>query len=624
MKKSLLMIAACALMVTAIAQKPAVNSTPVKRNLNVVIPNVIDQPTFGVAPQQNANFFVKENLAFTPIRINSSGNIYGMLVSQENNLAANQDLNLIMMTHRGGPINGASGQILGSFSINGGTNWDTTNIIYDGNPNPGRYPSGVIYNPTSNTDINNAWAVVAGPALNPSGAGFGFDFFAWKKFNGATAQKYVNTSGDDGQLCRLNLQVTNNGTFWMTGDAHEDDGTYYTAFHHVLWKGVMASENITWTNTIITPNSLLNGGKPTGRPYSSVAFAPDGQIGYFICLGIPAGSTNYSYRPMVKKTTDGGANWVDMPDFDFGTLEQINTVLPAIATSETKVVPFFDIIKDAVVDANGNLHFVSFIQAGSTDNVDSIGYTWVFQNISGYIYDTYTTATGWDAEAIDIVYAKDAENALGTLTYDERLQMAISPDRTKIFYTWADTEPDYGEFNELPDLRISGFDINSKYRTESFNVTKNSGLEASAFYHTTAPQVWKTGDTYTLHNVVFEMGTEDVSPVNLYYLKGVEIMESDFQPVSVRNIDNTLANVSQNYPNPTNGMTSVDVSITKPTTLSIEVVNIMGQVVYIENKGKVGEGKYRFNFDASKFNSGIYFYTVKANNNAHTSKMIVQ
>jgi len=383
------MIAACAFMFSAIAQKPAVNPTPVKRNFNFVKQNVIDQPTLGIAPQQNLNLSVKSNFAFTPIRVNSSSNPYGMLVSQENNLAANQDLNLIMMTHRGGPVNGASGQILGSFSINSGDNWDTTNIIYDGDPNPGRYPSGVIYNPTGNTQVNNAWAVVAGPALSTGGTDFGYDYFAWKKFNGATAQKYVNTSGNANQLCRLNLQVTNDGTFWMTGDAHEDDGTVYTAYHHVLWKGVMESDNITWTNTVITPNSFVNpsSGNPTGMPYSSVAFDPAGQIGYFVCIGIPAGSTNYSYRPMVKKTTDGGANWVDMPDFDFATLEQINTVLPPIATSETKVVPFFDVIKDAIVDANGDLHIISFIIPGSTDNIDSIGYTWDFQNINGYIYD---------------------------------------------------------------------------------------------------------------------------------------------------------------------------------------------------------------------------------------------
>lgn len=626
MKKSLLMVAAFAFMFSTYAQKPEVTPTIKKIDLGIEKNNTAD-PVIATPFQRMNVSTTKANFNFTPVRINSSGNPYGILLGKQNVLAAHKDLNVIMLSHRGGPVNGLGGQILGSFSTNGGTNWDTTNIIYDGDPNQGRYPSGVIFNPSGNSDINNAYAVVGGPALQVGASGWGFDFFAWKKFNAATAEKYALQHDDDGRLCRINMQVAGNN-IWMTGDAHTDDGTYYTGFNHVGWKGVYDNNNFTWTPEVMTPNYLLDPStnNPLGRPYSSYAFNADGTVGYFVHLGIPAGTTTYSYRPIVKKTTDGGATWTDLPDFDFSTLQQIQEVLPGTAQDENIVNPFVYMIEDAVVDKNGNLNILSYILPGATlpNDIDSIGYTWQYTSIEGVLFNLYTTASGWDAEFVDIVYAQDAENALGDVSYDARPQMALSTDGSKIFFTWGDTDPDYATTNLLPDLRISGFDVDSKWRTESFNVTKNSAYEASAFLHATAPQAWKDGSTYTIHNVICELGASDLSPINYIYLKGVEIMESDFAPVSINNIDKNLAAVSQSYPNPTNGTTSVDVTLVKGSELSIQIVNIMGQVVYTESKGNVAEGKHRFTFDASQFRSGIYFYTVKAGNSNQTSKMIVQ
>lgn len=83
-------------------------------------------------------------------------------------------------------------------------------------------------------------------------------------------------------------------------------------------------------------------------------------------------------------------------------------------------------------------------------------------------------------------------------------------------------------------------------------------------------------------------------------------------------------NVSQNFPNPFNGTSVVKVDLDQQADLSLEVTNIMGQLVFEINKGEVNAGSHMFNINASDLNSGVYFYTVKADDSSVTRKMIVE
>jgi hypothetical protein len=82
--------------------------------------------------------------------------------------------------------------------------------------------------------------------------------------------------------------------------------------------------------------------------------------------------------------------------------------------------------------------------------------------------------------------------------------------------------------------------------------------------------------------------------------------------------------VSQNNPNPFKGNSVVYVNVEKPANLSLEVYNLMGQKIMSINKGSVNTGVYPFTIDGSQLSSGVYFYTVKINNQSYTHKMIVE
>ena len=82
--------------------------------------------------------------------------------------------------------------------------------------------------------------------------------------------------------------------------------------------------------------------------------------------------------------------------------------------------------------------------------------------------------------------------------------------------------------------------------------------------------------------------------------------------------------VSQNVPNPFTNRTLIDVMLSKPGSLSLDVYSLVGQEVMEINKGTVNPGTYRFNLNSTQFSPGIYFYTVKCNNEISTHKMIVE
>jgi hypothetical protein len=84
------------------------------------------------------------------------------------------------------------------------------------------------------------------------------------------------------------------------------------------------------------------------------------------------------------------------------------------------------------------------------------------------------------------------------------------------------------------------------------------------------------------------------------------------------------SHVSQNFPNPFNGTTNVQVELENAANLSLVVTNMTGQKVIEINKGFVTAQTHTFSIDATNLQSGVYFYTVTAGDSQVTKKMIVE
>ncbi|MFA7074981.1 MAG: T9SS type A sorting domain-containing protein, partial [Endomicrobiaceae bacterium] len=79
----------------------------------------------------------------------------------------------------------------------------------------------------------------------------------------------------------------------------------------------------------------------------------------------------------------------------------------------------------------------------------------------------------------------------------------------------------------------------------------------------------------------------------------------------------------QNYPNPFNPVTQINFALAKNAQVKLSVYNISGQKVAELVNGTKQAGNHAVDFDGSKLNSGVYYYTLEVDGKSLTQKMIL-
>ena len=81
--------------------------------------------------------------------------------------------------------------------------------------------------------------------------------------------------------------------------------------------------------------------------------------------------------------------------------------------------------------------------------------------------------------------------------------------------------------------------------------------------------------------------------------------------------------LSQNYPNPFNPSTKINYDLPYDSKVSIKIFDMSGrEAATVVNEFKTA-GYYTANLNASSLSSGVYFYTINADNFSSTKKMIL-
>ena len=72
--------------------------------------------------------------------------------------------------------------------------------------------------------------------------------------------------------------------------------------------------------------------------------------------------------------------------------------------------------------------------------------------------------------------------------------------------------------------------------------------------------------------------------------------------------------LKQNYPNPFNPSTTIEYNLPNDSEVKLSIYNNLGQLVAVVVNSRKVKGSHKIIFDASKLNSGVYFYTIRASN----------
>jgi hypothetical protein len=302
---------------------------------------------------------------------------------------------------------------------------------------------------------------------------------------------------------------------------------------------------------------------------------------------------------------------------------------------------------DIAVDKNNNLHVMSVLAPC---------YGFSIYSLVGYfgLVDFYTTDQGttWAAQLLGKpeTFRGNYGEAATAVSEDSRPAVSRTWDGNKMFFTWFDTDTiTFGiNTNDFPDVHVCAYDVTTGKWTAEKNLTGGgTAAEGFARYGSVADHVIDNAGVYTIPVVVQELLTISTAATLFHYISGLTLADADFTvtgtPVaiptftdasvttvtgcftSINDVKNSASfSVSANYPNPFNGKTMVDVNLMNASDVTIEVSNMVGQVMSTNVYRNLNSGVNSLTIDGSTLAKGIYIYKVKAGNEVVTKTMNVQ
>lgn len=108
---------------------------------------------------------------------------------------------------------------------------------------------------------------------------------------------------------------------------------------------------------------------------------------------------------------------------------------------------------------------------------------------------------------------------------------------------------------------------------------------------------------------------------NIVYMK---VLKADITGVNENKLTIRNQDVSQNFPNPFSGTSTINVNLRESSELNLRVSNLMGQCMLEQTLLNAQPGLNKLTIDAAGFTPGVYFYTVTAGSASISKKMIIE
>ena len=204
----------------------------------------------------------------TKTLIGSSWNMYTVLSPSTNPVHANNSLGTISYTHRqNSDFPGGSGVIQTTWSEDAGLSWGNY-VLQPTNDETqfNRYPSGLILDPTGNSDMANAQTVVTGPTTSSAASGWVGNYFYNFALDGSGGREFnlLNTDAEFSSFTRNSMMADKNNNVRVLG--YEDNGlilttgeydaigqSYYTDFAYASTASYYIGETVDANGVVTTP-----------------------------------------------------------------------------------------------------------------------------------------------------------------------------------------------------------------------------------------------------------------------------------------------------------------------------------------------------------------------------------
>ncbi len=575
MKKQLLIVLTLGISFLTFAQQgknldaELLKSEKFRSRINVADPGT----SSSMNPYKPVNNTVKGTAAIDKNQISSSANVYTLIINQSHCLTADQPSGVLMFTHRADPsvgLGSSSGDIVTSHSTDGGITWNQNIVLTQVAPYNNRYPSGVLYNPLGAMSVDSLMAVWCGPSWEGATGSevWNKNYFGNSTLNGVLSNsEYIDNPVNEEPMIRMGFSACDDGYVHVMGPNYDyNEVTEYTDYiNTIVMNGTfhVPTNTFDWTESTFTTDFVNNATDGDLVGSYNMQWSQDGSVGWIYFTGRDNRNDQFAYQPIAYYTLDKGTTWTIVPWFDYGTIPEIfNNFWPLRADTNT-VVPTFYFWNDGVVDANGQLHIFLNGQGKFSVHPDSIN--WVYTYEPDFLIDLHTTMTGWDAILIDTIWTDQVladESGYGTgddaIGWTHRTQASRSTDGTRLFVVWSDTDTNFSELNQFPDIKAWGLKVNTGEKTDVVNFTKGTVYAANNFFQFVSNISLKNGCTenYTIPVSVADLGTTPDDPVGHYYLSGIELefscgVKAEFTAPDTVLVTNTASFTDVSTGNPT-------------------------------------------------------------------------
>ncbi|NOX47711.1 MAG: T9SS type A sorting domain-containing protein [Chlorobi bacterium] len=341
---------------------------------------------------------------------------------------------------------------------------------------------------------------------------------------------------------------------------------------------------------------------------------------------------------LLFKSTDNGDTWEKTVVFE-------SSIDPFDVPEDSDIIPCGDGTCAIALDSQGKAHItfsrkLMYYESGSyfchptgTDGV-------IYSNESMAPLDTTIISSYTNQYLIDGGYLA------GYMLPDENGSYEILPDQMS-YGNQSMTSFSQLAIDDNDNLFLSyasvapGFDNSvNNYRHILVNVSYNGGslwigpedlntdlqyLFSECVYPAISPVV-----NDKIH-IIFQ---EDGAPGIFEWLENHEAHENtithlEYDKFYFTDVKNAVMNtetfeLSQNYPNPAVNTTYFSIQLGTASEVKTELRNSIGQIVMKDNLGIVKQGKTNLSMGVSEMTSGIYYYTIFANDQKQTRILIVQ